>query len=939
MAEALVSLVLEQLTSILGLQTEAEVELIVGVDEEVQKLNSNFRAIRAVLEDAENRQVKENAVRDWLDKLKEVSYDADDVLDEWNTAIQKLRMEKGENASKNETKVCSLIPSYCFSPRQVFLRRDIAIKIKGLNKRLENDAREKDMFNFSLTNNGGTKELVRPMTTSFSDEPKVYGRDQVKNDLLNLLLSGSCQGPTLPIISIVGMGGIGKTTLAQLAFNDERVKNHFDIKIWVCVSDPFDEIRIAKAILESIKGKAPSLVELHNVLQDIHHSIEGKKFFLVLDDVWTEDHKNWGQLKGSLMCGSQESRILVTTRKKNTANIMGTTNMIPLGILSGEDCWSLFKQVAFFGRTNEECQKLESIGRRIVWKCKGLPLAVKSLGSLLHFKRKIEEWQRVLDSEFWELEEVERGLFPPLLLSYYDLPSKLRKCFLHCAIFPKDYRIYKDKLIKLWMAQGYLNLKGREDMELVGEEYFENLAMRSFFQDFRNDDDGNVRSCKMHDIVHDFSQFLTNNECFDMEVDGLEEFHSEVSFSKVRHSMIVLKGGGSFPISICNARKLRSFVLDCEDDFVARIAHSKLVDKFTCLRTMDLVCGYFCDSINEFPRAINKFIHLRYLSWSRNLEIKELPEVLCDLYNLQTLDLSHSIALQKLPQGIGKLINLRHLINEGTHQIKYMPKGLKRLTGLRTLNVFNVSAKLKNKNSLLRLRLWFNNEDADGMLNEVNEAVLEALEPPPNLERLEILFYESIATFPNWMLSLTMLKALKLYESKHCKHLPCLGKLPSLEDLQILYMKSVKGVGIEFLGIESDGRSLSSSVVFFPKLTSMVFDGLDEWEEWDFEITEEEEIMPRLRYLKIRNCPKLKALPDQLLQETAVVLEELEIFECFNLQKRYKKDAGEDWAKISHVPNIKIHYVGGSSSASVKDSQDEFSVMISDSYSYAPSAR
>ena len=174
----------------------------------------------------------------------------------------------------------------------------------------------------------------------------------------------------------------------------------------------------------------------------------------------------------------------------------------------------MFSQVAFSGKTSEECQKFEEVGRRIVKKCKGLPLAVKTLGSLLRFKNTIEEWHRVLDSEMWELEQAENGIFPPLLLSYFDLPSELKRCFLYCAIFPKDYDISKDQLIKLWMAQDYLKPKQNKDMELVGEEYFEKLAMRSFFQDFDIDqDDGSIITCKMHDMVHDLAQYLTKNEC------------------------------------------------------------------------------------------------------------------------------------------------------------------------------------------------------------------------------------------------------------------------------------------------------------------------------------------------------------------------------------------------------------------------------------------
>ncbi|XVE52865.1 hypothetical protein DITRI_Ditri02bG0158800 [Diplodiscus trichospermus] len=780
-----------------------------------------------------------------------------------------------------------------------------------------------------------------------------------------LLCDSSEEIHSLRIISVVGMGGIGKTTLARLAFNDDSVKSHFEKSIWVCVSDPFEEERIAVEILECLLGRKPDLVGKDNIMRKISDLVSGKKILLVLDDVWTDDPRKWEELKGSFKNSSSGSRILITTRNEKVGKVMGSRkiDMFSLGMLSEEKCWSLFSHLAFFDRPKEECESLEGIGRKIVEKCKGLPLAVKTVGGLLCHKTK-EHWQSILDSEMWEIEEVEKGVFPPLLLSYYDLPPVLRQCFSYCAIFPKDYRIKKDELIKLWMAQGFLEETGNKGMEIIGEEYFNKLAMRSFFQDFKKDENNVIIGCKMHDMVHDLAQFLTEKECMLIEINGEKDRWKNASLKTIRHSMLIIfVNEATFPIPVGYWKKIRSLLLIKSyvmGDSTNGKRLLKSVVQFTCVRALDLR-PVFWGKFTMLPDIIGKLTHLRYLNLSGNDDLKKLPEAICDLYNLQTLDISECWSLDELPRGIGKLINLMYLENKSTC-LWSMPKGMKKLTRLRTLKIFVVNdmvsycslqgleklnslqgyleirglknvahandareARLWAKTGIRHLSLRFGYQPRLIRKVKVNEAsVLEALRPPPNLETLKISFSEGPTLFPNWMMSLKMLKTVELCCCEKWESLPPMGKLQYLENLNICRMDEVKNVGEEFLVIErqdvgqtsSSSSSSSSSInnnIAFPNLKRLSFSSMEMWEEWEYGnlftsqggqgsscIT----IMPRLCFLSIYDCPKLKSLPHHLLQNTPI--QDLSIKGCPILEELFREGVGKDWPYISHIPNIKL---------------------------------
>ncbi|KAK4595273.1 hypothetical protein RGQ29_013634 [Quercus rubra] len=924
MARALVSAIAEELGSIIT----SELRLTVSVKEEVQKLESKFRTIQAVLNDAEKRQLKDEAVKLWLDKLKDVSYEMDDVLDEWNTAMIKADIEKQGKEEEEEEKAET-------STAKKRKHRDIAHKIKELNEKFDEINKERETYGFELTR--GIEEVERPKTTSFVDVSEILGRDKVRNDLVSILLGkGSVEERSPHVISLVGMGGIGKTTLAQLAYNDHDVKSHFQKRMWVCVSEPFDQCRIAKEILKSIEGQSPDMTSLQSLIGRISDQIMGKKFFLVLDDVWNENPTLWEPFRLALRYGTQGSRIVVTTRKNIVAEIIGSVDMINLEVLSNEDCWLMFSKLAFFDKNPEEHKQLKDLGRKIAMKCKGLPLATKTLGSLMRFKRSREQWKNVLASNLWELEDMGRSLFAPLLLSYYDLSSPLKRCLSYCVVFPKDYVFFIDELLFMWMAHGYIESKANMEIEIMAREYFENLAIRSFFQDFVKDANGKMIGCKMHDIVHDFVQLMTKNECFTINSDK----DLGIDYKNARHLHLEILEEVQFPVSIYNAKKLRTLILFNPIDYDL----FKIFQHLRCLRALTLNCG----KSKELPDEVENFIHLRYLNLL-SYDADRLPEALCNLCNLQILKITFGgDRCKKLPQGMGKLINLRHLILDKPYYMKPLkcPRGIGRLTSLRKLlyfivsgkndiegcklrelknlnhlqgtlivkglgNVANVreaeNAQLKKKIHLHHLRLYFDGECEVNRRMKNDVLVLNALESPPNLEWLEITNYQGTTMSSNWTMSFNKLKTLSLTSCTKLECLPPLGKLPLLTSLTIKFFSGLKKVGVEFLGIESKNKK---DDILFPNLKTLLFVNLGEWVEWigigEMKAAEEHQhgtIMPCLQVLRISDCPKLKSLPDFLC---TTPLKDLEIDRSPILSQSCQRGIGEGWLKISHIPNIRI---------------------------------
>ncbi|XXG41264.1 hypothetical protein AAC387_Pa01g1762 [Persea americana] len=480
-AEAALSALFQRLFDTLALPFLKRIGSLFGVEEEAKKLKLTLSRIKALLTDAEERQIKEESVRLWLSELKDVAYDAEDILDELECMALQSQLEKPPMQTRKRKLTDQVsVPHFRFFS-WFSSNFDLGSRIMEIRERLDEIERENRHLHLKVIHGSERlKPRMRPPTCSIIDESNVFGRDADKAEVVSLLTSddSSASNSGIQVVPVCGMGGLGKTTLAQLICKDEQVKNYFDVSAWVYVSEDFDLTRLTKAIAESVTGSACHLTNLDAIQVCIQKALSKKRFLLVLDDVWNENCNDWDALRAPLMFGARGSRILVTTRSRRVSSNMGTVPTHFLQGLSDDDCWSLFKRRAFVDGDSDAHPDLVKIGKEIVNKCNGLPLSVKTLGGLLRSVVDVVQWEAILKSEIWDLPEERNDILPALRLSYHHLPAHLKRCFAYCCVFNKGDRMDGDLLVWMWMAQGFIQSKGCKQMEEVGREYLDDLVSR-----------------------------------------------------------------------------------------------------------------------------------------------------------------------------------------------------------------------------------------------------------------------------------------------------------------------------------------------------------------------------------------------------------------------------------------------------------------------------
>ncbi|AQK66854.1 L-zip+NBS+LRR-like protein [Zea mays] len=704
--EMLASAVLKVVMGKLGAVIGPEVNMLWKFKDDLESIRSTLLTLQAVLNDAEKRSSREERVRLWLKRLKFAAYDIHDILEE---------MESNNDIGYGSFKKLSA-------------HITIAHKMKKMRQRLEKIKEEAklDIFNFKA-DCCSLDENVNSRATFSCISEDIVGRSTEKETIVAMLTTYSEE--EILTICIYGFGGLGKTTLARLAFNDENVGGVFDYRVWVYVSMKFDLKKIGESILSEIdEGNCGHHGNLQEVTRHLQRVLDGKKFLVVLDDLWEDNWIQLQNLKAMLSCGAKGSKIVVTTRTGKIASLMDHCMPYKMDVLSDDDCWILFKRRAFVPGRDDP--RIEVIGRDIVKKCNGVPLSAQALGFMMRFKEGVAAWEAVRDSEIWEIED--QNIMPSLKLSYCLMPCHLKLCFAYCVVFSKGAAIDKDMLIQQWIALGFIQpTSGSLTHVKRGEEYIRELVSMSFLQAsmFSSSADNHhmkaARVFQMHDLVYDLARCVANEEFLFM--DAKKSGMTSARNDHYRH--IVLMNYVEVPMNskaaLCKAKSLH--FRDCKRLQISGRSLSLTLSKFLrvldisgcsmlglpsqlnqmkqlryldasgmqnelkqesfaglkCLNALNLSAGYF----QKLPVQIVNLEKLHYLNLHGCSRLMLIPESICELRDLVHLDLSGCINLRVLPTSFGKLHKLSFLDMSGCLNLVSLPESFCDLRSLENLNL------------------------------------------------------------------------------------------------------------------------------------------------------------------------------------------------------------------------------------------------------------
>ncbi|XP_066376812.1 putative disease resistance protein RGA4 isoform X2 [Miscanthus floridulus] len=779
-------------------------EHLLQLQSDLQRLTDTLPAMYNLIDRAEWR-IHVPSVAQLLPKLKDAVYDAEDLLDEFRWYKLKLEIEGNNGVSQ----ISPFIDFFHSVTHGSFNKvTDIQTRLSHISAQLEKMGMHEATPRFDKS--------VRPPTTSFRTEPNILGRDKELKEVMRLLgvpapdhgSSSRCRStskrkrtasiaadstepiriPSVPVLPIVGIGGVGKTTLAQEITTLPSVKSHFDNIIWICVSDDFDEERFTKVVIKSLSRKEATADNLDDLQQVLAEEAGKKRFLLILDDIWPaalNDGQCWRKFCAPLTKVLKGSMLLVTTRFAEVADIVGTMESFVLEGLKEDVFWDFFKLCVFGSEDSHIDPQLEQIGKSILVKLKGTPLAAKTIGRLLRKSLTSAHWNDILNNELWQIEQKETDILPALRLSYMYLPFHLKRCFSFCAVYPKDYNFEKAILAEIWVAEGFVEPQGSIPLQHI----------------------------------------VSKDECFIVKnTSGIEKVPPSV-----RHLSILSSGGVkcSDLMSLCKHTKLRTLL--CNKYFRSEILSSLMdcwFDELGCLRV------FFCAfKLEQLPERIGNLKHLRYLGISRKCHFNEVPSSFWSLYNLQIL-YARKCTFQRFHIGASKLINLQKFESR-ILEMKVDAKELGEQIGfinnfpdIKDLVIYNLGAISKDHAAMVELRKrkdltsltlsWFNEIEVLAEHNEIEVIplhnvieVLQALQPPTNVKSVRIQGYPG-EYFPTWFsgsdglnampFSGTILSSVTELSIEGCQNLSdCRLDVPAIRKIEIAHCRNLKSVRMEHL--------------------------------------------------------------------------------------------------------------------------------------------
>ncbi|KAL3715891.1 hypothetical protein ACJRO7_007619 [Eucalyptus globulus] len=825
---------------------------IYNFENQIQELRETLTAIKAVLLDAEEQKAKDHRLQVWLDGLQHVFYDAEDVLDELECEALRKQVISRYGCVRGK------VHRFFSLSNPLILRAKLSHKVKEIRERLSRIAIDKDQFalNMRRVDNGVAHTHSREMTYSYVNKSDVIGRDADKEEIIEMLMQPT-DDKNLSVIPIVGMGGLGKTALAKLVYNDNRMKEQFELQLWVCVPKDFDLKKIIEGIIKDATSQSLSNFDIPQLQTRLQDTIKNKKYLLVLDDVWSKDRRRWKELRDLLSVGASESKIIVTTRSLEVASILGTHPAHNLKGLSHENSMALFKRWAFDEKEKEPCPEPLKIGNDIVKKSLGVPLLLIILGSLLHAKDEEMYWAYIRDSKTWELVEVEKDVLPVLKLSYDDLPSHLKQCFPILSLLPKVKKFRDHHLVRRWRAFGLIS-SARENLtvEDAGVEYIKDLWRRSLIQDVEEIE--LILKFEVHNLVHSLAMSVAQNYCsiVDLDTTEISERVRYVSIPTASLDNISNYDGVPPFLRKKTAKRLRAimFQYKVDDGVITRNFARTCISKCSHLRFLDLSYGSF----EELPSSICNLKQLRSLLLFRNKQLKKLPDAICKLQSLLELDVKGCTELGKLPKNMKRLVNLRFLFIT-TKQKSLQESGIQYLENLQFLGLEackNLQVLFEGTCRLTHLQ--------ELELVDCGRPISVPFEELTSLKRLVIegsslmLIPEKKSSFPSCLRLLSITNFEQVMEL-----LQCLNECACTLESFCVY----------------DCPSFMAIPKWLPNHT-------------------------RLKEIRLIRCPNLSSMPQEI--RSLAALKELHIEHCGELSKRCQQTIGEDWSKIAHVPRVQL---------------------------------